>query len=188
MSLVGVPRSLLPRPALAPLLRGEGVGGLRPPCLIEERRCEASATVRGCLRGHRTRGWSPSPEILARLGKEDAGYFWGRKLNIPFDARIDVNGVIGQIGIERQFPCSLAVEKAACGDGVSGCKDGPAGAPRGGPRDVIVLSSRERAQPSKWCSSAHQAENSAASRRCCSIVRYLEHVCGIRLQSSCLSV
>src|ERR1700692_1590218 len=45
--------------------RGEGIGGLRPPFLIEERGCEASAMVRGPL-GTGTCGESPSPAAQGR--------------------------------------------------------------------------------------------------------------------------
>jgi uncharacterized protein DUF6892 len=49
------------------------------------------------------------------LRNENAGYFWGRILNIPLNARVDVNGVIGQIGIERKFPPWLEVERLRVG-------------------------------------------------------------------------
>lgn len=49
------------------------------------------------------------------LRKENAGYFWGRILDIPLNVRVDVNGVIGQIGIERRFPPWLEVERLRVG-------------------------------------------------------------------------
>jgi hypothetical protein len=37
------------------------------------------------------------------LRNENAGYFWGRILNIPLNVRVDVNGVIGQSGLKADF-------------------------------------------------------------------------------------
>jgi hypothetical protein len=49
------------------------------------------------------------------LRNENAGYFWGRILDIPLNVRVDVNGIIGQIGIEKRFPPWLEVEKLRVG-------------------------------------------------------------------------
>jgi hypothetical protein len=49
------------------------------------------------------------------LQNENAGYFWGRILDISLNVRVDVNGVIGQIGIERRFPPWLEVERLRVG-------------------------------------------------------------------------
>src|SRR6266481_65899 len=56
------------------------------------------------------------------LRNKDAGYFWGCILNIPFNARVDVNGIIGQIGIERRFPPWLEVERLRVGMALSEAK------------------------------------------------------------------
>src|SRR5712675_519226 len=50
----------------SPRLRGEGIGGLWPPFLIEERRCEASAMVRGTLHALGLAESPPHPDPNAR--------------------------------------------------------------------------------------------------------------------------
>lgn len=49
------------------------------------------------------------------LKKENAGYFDGEKLGIPLTVRIDINGVIGEIGVKRDFPSSLEVARLRVG-------------------------------------------------------------------------
>jgi len=64
----------------------------------------------------------PSTALEAILGdqwvplkKENAGLFDGEKLGIPLTVRIDINGVIGEIGVKRQFPPSLEVARLRVG-------------------------------------------------------------------------
>jgi hypothetical protein len=47
--------------SLALLFAGRGIGGLQPPFLIEKRRCEVSAMVRGCCRKFERREYAESP-------------------------------------------------------------------------------------------------------------------------------
>jgi hypothetical protein len=49
------------------------------------------------------------------LKRESAGRFDGEKLGIPLTVRIDVNGVIGEIGVKHEFPSSLEVARLRVG-------------------------------------------------------------------------